>query len=410
MKTTANIVSCILFIQSFSIHAQMEQYGFQRELDEVSDTWHTLELPDDIFEKLSPDFSDIRIYGITSEEDTIEAPYLLRLGTEQIDSHEVGFKLINQSLREGYHYFTFQLPTEATVNHMELDFQRDNFDWRLRLEGSQDLKEWFEIIDDYRILSIKNEHTDYSFTKLRFPASKYTYYRIRIADADPPELLDGRLKLHETKKADYKDYSIVSRQVKNLKKTGESVIDIKLERAVPISYLKLKIDNDYDYYRSMRILYLKDSIQTEKGWKHNYQLLSRTTLSSVEEPEFKFRSTTTRQLRVIIDNRDNEPLVISDISAKGYRHQLITRLAESADYYLTYSNPKAVRPMYDIRRFEDKIPTGLKELKLGLEKAIRHEDSTEASPLFENKALLWVLLGIIVVTLGWFSVRMMRKA
>ena len=58
---------------------------------------------------------------------------------------------------------------------MNLKFSEKNYDWMLRLEGSHDQKEWFNIVEDYRILSIKNEQTNYSFGDVTFPNSNVTY-------------------------------------------------------------------------------------------------------------------------------------------------------------------------------------------------------------------------------------------
>ena len=65
---------------------------------------------------------------------------------------------------------------------MELDFNQQNYDWRLKVEGSADNKEWFEMVDDYRILSFKNGFSNYQFNKVSFPDSKYAYYRLKIKE------------------------------------------------------------------------------------------------------------------------------------------------------------------------------------------------------------------------------------
>ena len=55
-------------------YAQMKHYGYKRSLQNVSNDWHQLTIPDAVFGKLNSEMSDLRIYGITAQTDTIEAP------------------------------------------------------------------------------------------------------------------------------------------------------------------------------------------------------------------------------------------------------------------------------------------------------------------------------------------------
>lgn len=67
----------LIFGSSFVL-AQQSQYKFSRSLEGISEEWHRISLPAELFEKLGDDFYDIRIKGITAANDTIEAPYILK--------------------------------------------------------------------------------------------------------------------------------------------------------------------------------------------------------------------------------------------------------------------------------------------------------------------------------------------
>ena len=61
-------------------------------------------MPNYVFGEVSDNLNDLRIFGITAKNDTIEAPYLLIKKEEKIIREEVDFKLINQS-KKGNDYF-----------------------------------------------------------------------------------------------------------------------------------------------------------------------------------------------------------------------------------------------------------------------------------------------------------------
>ena len=163
----------------------------------ISGQWHKIVLPDDIFRKISQNLTDIRVFGITTNNDTVEAPYLLRLTTEKISSKEVAFKTLNASHNDKGYFFTFEIPTEKSINQIKLEFKQQNFDWRLKLEGSQNQQEWFTVIENYRILSIKNELTDFQFTKMTFPNSKFRFFRLLIDSEEKPDLTVAKISQHE---------------------------------------------------------------------------------------------------------------------------------------------------------------------------------------------------------------------
>ena len=98
---------------------------------------------------------------------------------------EVSSEILNASSNAEGYYFTFENLDAKSINEILLDFNEQNFNWNISLEGSQEQSEWFTILDTYRILSISNEQTTYSFTKLVFPLSKYRYYRLRVGPGPP---------------------------------------------------------------------------------------------------------------------------------------------------------------------------------------------------------------------------------
>jgi hypothetical protein len=292
---------------------------------------------------------------------------------------------------------------------MELFFKQQNFDWRLRLEGSADNKEWFEIVADYRILSFKNINSNYRFTKVSFPDSKYGYYRLKIKASEKPKLINAKLDLQKITPAGYNDFSVKDTQIKSNRTTKQTSIEVTLSTPVPTSFLALDIQNSFEYYRPMTIKYLKDSVETEQGWHYNYQTLSKNTLSSMENDGFNFDSTILQKLKIVIENYDNEPLTINSVKVKGYVHELVARFSEPATYYLSYGKNNPTKPNYDISRFENSIPLNLSTLQLKTPIAIEKTMADKTEPLFKNKLWLWIVMGLIILVLGWFSIKMIKQ-
>ena len=390
---------CLCSIITFG---QLDTYNHKIELLGIQDQWHTIELPDTVFGEISQNITDVRIYGLTPN-DTIEAPYLLKIAAEKKLRKKVNFKVLNSVSNAKGYYFTYEIPTSEAINEIQLDFKNKNFDWKIVLEASQNQQEWFTLLDDYRLLSIKNIQTNYSYTNLNFKDSKYRYYRLLVQSKEKPQLLKSTIKMNAKTPAEYKEYTVTYLNIKEVAK--KTIIDIDLKQRLPLSYLKLNVSDQVDYYRPFTLQYMSDSVNTEKGWRYNYRNLSSGTLNSIEKNEFKFRSTLAQKIRITIKNYDNQPLTIESAQAKGYSHKLITRFNKPAKYYLAYGKADTRKPQYDITQAATKIPTNPAKLTLG---AVTNIQKT-ISPLFENKIWIWVVMVIVILVLGGFSLKMIQK-
>ena len=408
MSRTEKIFFFLLFM-SYLSYGQMNQYNYQRELKGISGTWQQLVLPDNMLTKANENFSDVRVYGLTGSNDTLEAPYLLRQRSGKISNKEIESAILNTSHNSSGFYFTFDIYSVEPVNNISLSFSRQNFDWKIKLEGSNDKVEWFTIAEDYRILSIKNDFTDYSYTNISFPNADYRFFRLMIPGRDHPGLLTAKVSQLETVPAEYREYNAEQMSSVNDRQKKETKLDLALHSKASVSYLKINVRDSLDYYRPVAIWYVTDSIHSEKGWKYNYGLLASGTLTSIEQNEFRFNSTHIQKLRVVIQNGDNKPLDIGKVEVKGYIHDMIIRINEKADYFLVYGNKYAVRPEYDIDRFTDKIPEQLNEVTVGDEQLIDKDAIIQTTELFKNKTWLWVVMTLIIILLGWFTLRMVRS-
>jgi len=406
MKLNNNLFIILTFLSISFCFGQMDSYSKKIELKGIDSVWHNIEIPDHVFQELNSNMNDIRIYGVT-KTDTIEAPYLHKVSKAVYANSEISFNLLNSVYNSNGYFYTYELPEKETINKIKLEIQDLNFNWEITLEGSQHQKQWFNILKDYRILSINNDQTNYSFTTLKLPDTSFRYYRLLIKSAEKPNLSSVKILKKAKKKAVYRDYPVRSFQIKQEDK--KTIIDVDLNNRVPLNLLKLTVDDDIDYYRSISIQYLVDSIQTEKGFHYNYRPMATRTLSSFEENNFQLPGSLAKKVRIIILNNDNQPLKISNIELKGYVHTLTTRFTEPANYFLVYGKNNAGSPKYDISKTKISLPENISKLNFGYVVNIPKTDITTTPSLFENKWWLWVIIVVVIALLGYFTIGMMKK-
>ena len=267
---TKRFLLVIGFIFSHSIgFSQSYDYHYQRTIYKVTDTWHIITLPNDIYGKVSDDLADIKIICMTNDGDTLEMPYLMRPNIRQVVDREIPFKQINQSHLGNNNYFTFYNSSKTLLNQIRLDFSNKNFDWKVTLQGSDDQQQWFTILENYRLLSIKNAYSNYNFTTLNFPEVNYRYLRLAIPEAEKPTLNSASLNDQHIEEGKYQIYQIGSMNISNDHEKQQTIVEINLLQKVPVASLAVKVNDTLDYYRPISIQYVTDSFNTEQGIHYN---------------------------------------------------------------------------------------------------------------------------------------------
>jgi len=409
MKNKHIITLLFCLFGTATIFAQFEKYQYMRPIENVKETWHELELPDDIYGKLNRQYADLRILNLTPEKDTLEVPYLLNLNAETITKDAIPFEQLNQTQNANSYFFTFEMKNKKAINQILLNFQNENFDWKIALEGSQNQKEWFTVLEDYRLVSFKNRRTNYSFTELNFPNAQYTFFRLKIPASEAPKLIKASIYQYNSVPGKFRQVENLPTTITDDKNEKETVLEIILPEVLPVFELTLPVKTDYDFYRKILIQELSDSTVTANGTQYYYKTIHRDVLSSLEKKEFKFKATRTQRLKVTIENKDNQPLEFGNPSIKSAVYSLTARFNEKGDFQLLYGNERALKPQYDLAQFASTIPEKLPLLTLGKEtkRAMKTPDVVE--PIFANPIWLWVIMGVIILLLGGFTFKMMTS-
>lgn len=399
----------IVFVAYMQGSGQIPDYKYTRAISGLKGEWNKIILPDDIYKNISKDFSDIRIFGITEKNDTLEIPYLLKHSGDEVIIQDVSFNVINQTKNSNGYFYTFENTTNSLINHIELEFNATNFDWKVKLEGSNDQISWFTIIEDYRIVSIKNNQTSFSFSKLVFPDSKFSFFRLSINSQENPQLAKAKVSLTKTSKATNKKYQIKSLTTKQDKTSKQTEITITLTNPVPINSVNVLTDNNTSYYRKLQVGSCADSIKYKNVWHKNYETVAMTYLNSTNKKPINCEAAITDNLLVSIDNEDNPPLNIKSIEILGSAYELIGRFPSAKSYYLTYGNNTVYAPNYDLKYFKDSVPTEINSVTLNKETLNTGTIPPSVEPLFKNKLWLWAIILLLVLVLGYFSLKMIKK-
>ena len=394
----------------------MKNHLYKSELKGVNTNWHRLQLPKDYITNCKEDFSDIRIYGITAN-DTIEAPYVLNVlrSVDPLNVNQKSFSIVNKVTGENGYSVTLENSERKSLNKIQLAINDENYDYTIGVEGSTDQLEWSTVKDSIRVLRIKNKHIDFKHSHLNFDPINFPFIRLTFNNTKEVNLQDVSFTVFTERKERYIKHK-ATYFVKEGKKLKQTIIHVKLPYKTPVTKVALKVASQFDYYRTMRIEALQDSVVTEKGVLYNYKRLHQQNISSFKNTYqdfgYQIMSGFVQQLRITIANHDNTPLEVKGVEVLSNPIELNVRFDNlNATYYLVSGDIKSEKPNYDIINFTNQIPKELTELNVGETQVInpkKGEDKLPKTSFFSDK-LLWIVLLVIIAFIGYFTYKMLKE-
>jgi hypothetical protein len=196
-------------------------------------------------------------------------------------------------------------------------------------------------------------------------------------------------------------------EVSTNKEAKKTYLSARFTHKIPLTKLKLDIENEFDYHRQVLIYGSLDSISEDK-YDHA-ELIYSDFLNSSDTASLNLDQIYVKHLLIVIENKDNIPLKINNLSAFYKKIFLTARFDFEDNYFLCYGNEFADFPEYDLDYFRDKIPSKLTNLTY---EVLKDEISPkDLSKIKEEPtpAWLWLSLSGIVLLLLLFTLKMMRK-
>ena len=401
----------IIFLSALPSVAQIDSYSFKRQLNKVEKgSYYTLFLSPEVIARSKSDLSDVRIYNIT-ENDTTEVPYLLNWLGSNIKEVSIPFELINDTYNEKCcSYVTLKFPKKQAINQIKLNVSDSNFDKRLKIEGSNDNKEWFTIKEHLRIVRFRSASEDYSYTTLNFNESEFTYFRIKFDDDGSPRINVTEAYAFENQliEGTYNDLKITDKKQTENKKEKTSKIIVDFPYSYLVNYITLKSNSKNDFYRNINVYGSTGTLKTGKGDVENWYMINTSVFSSIESNTIFCNNAKTKKLKIEIINYDNEPIIIDEIKAFSEQCQLVANLPQSDNLYLAYGKENDNAPNYDLIHFKDKIPNELSNVDYGTEQ-VKLISINKPEQLIKSKIWLWVVMGVVLVIIGYFALSMLKK-
>lgn len=412
MKST----NCLLFLILFTLipaflFSQADRYSFKRKLNSVENPgFYSISVLPEIIAQCKSNLNDIRIYNFTGK-DTAEIPYVLEWQGATYREKAISFDRINDTYNEKCcSYLTLKINKKQIINRIKLDIADANFDKWVMIEGSSDNKNWFTIKEHLRIVRFQNRNEHFEYTTLDFQNTEYTYYRLKFDDdgSKPIAVITAYAYEIDETPGNYHELKILnSKQTENKnEKSSELIVEFPFNYR--IDHITIKSNTKKDFYRNINLYRSGGIVHTAGGDKEYWYIINKAIFSSIGKNAISCNNERIQKLKIQISNYNDEPVEINEVKAFAEKCHLVADLPVSGNIHLTYGKANDNSPTYDLIHFKEKIPDALLTINYGAEEVLPLP-SVAKGALVENKNWLWLSMSAIVLLIGFFSFRMLKK-
>ena len=365
---------------------------------------NSLRIERDVYFIAREDLADLRIvHGVE------EVPHLIVIATSQVKEQDVPATMQDRAVTaEGVEAV---MVFSRVVPHNRLTIQTGitNFRHKVQLYASRDGQQWSLIKKDAYLFDFTADEHHASLLTLDYPTSTRRFLKVVIEGAKTPAILAGAsVLLREELPAAWQEiakFADPAAVEDDKRHTTSYELDFGAAGA-PRDRIKLTIA-DPAFHRTVATEWSDD----RKEWiSDGYSTVYR--IEGSESLQMPVGSRRARYLRVTLYHGDDKPLKLTSVSVEAIARNIIFPSQSTGDYWLYFGNPTAHAPSYDLAMV---LARGTLDSAVTVSAETRQENpgykppEPPVKPISERyPGLLYGVLGIAVLGLGYFTVRFMQ--
>jgi len=372
------------------------------------------------------DLSDIRIVDARG----LEIPYAVVVETEKLSKAiQRGTELNREYPDPSTSRVTVDFGASVTKDRITVETEGNNFRRLLRVEGSDDLRNWATILPEGWVIAA-GDAPEKRFESFDIKPSNHRYIRISVSkmaeEKKPPEIKQVSFQYSEIRIPHETEVTgkILQRQTKDGKSTIEADFGFG---NVSIRRFELQFGSEPARIFSKKCeLFGRNSVQhAERIRFESGEYGKERMVDTPWEPlgsdsvyhnmkgdlslELKVRSRY-RHLRIEIENDGDTPLAIAGVTAYTIPTYLVFQPAKQPRYEIYAGNAAAVSPGYESSKTLASLDTETLARCAPIDLA--EQPGTKPAAKSKGQTLVWVVLAAVVLfTAGifWNTARSMGK-
>jgi hypothetical protein len=289
-------------------------------------------------------------------------------------------------------------------NRLRIVTGQSNFRETVRVETSDDGRNWALVRDDGTIFDISREDRHISELTVEYPVSTRRYLRLTIPGWNDPAYLQSARLIYWSQTPAVRDTITTLKPVISQDSHVQTTL-LLLDagfNGIPYDHLEFSVGPSV-FRRDIEIFSSSDG----KQWVFvGGGVISKTVERS--QLSVQIAEQWTRYVKVVIFNRDNLPLAVEGVILSGVRRVIRFPSAEPGPYWLYSGNGTAKEPLYD---FAWVMPHTVNASIVTLGKKQLNEQYQPTRPPWSDQhpQLLTAVLILAVMVMGYTTLRFLIK-
>jgi len=396
-KSKTGLYLLLFFGSIFSASAQ-KTFKYEAAIRKVDSTgFYKIGLAPEFVAKSNPGLSDIRLIDASGHF----VPYITANNLPQPSQEkfvifpEVSIKLKTDTGTT----FVIENTENVPVNRLWLKLKNTAVTRTVNLSGSDDLNRWFAIKEDIPLEEAELNSDGTYLQSLSFPASNYHYLKLLVNDKNkvPVKFLQAGI------------YTGQSLAITYLPIPGATFVQKDSNK---ITYLTIRLNDRYLVNEIALTItapkYFKRDVTVYKIDGQSRELVSDAELNSNQKNTL-FINTKANALQLQINNGDNLPLSIKNVSLLQEDQFIVSYMEAGKTYKLLTGDNKVSAPDYDLKFFTDSIHGRLPEI--GHEPVVKNSlyNIEPVKVKKEYTAVIWAAIVVALLLLGFLTVKMIGE-
>ncbi|MEW7292136.1 hypothetical protein [Aquimarina sp. 2304DJ70-9] len=397
----------LFLLLTSSMIAQQQQ--IEGELSPVSnDGLHKIKVLHDVRSFSKRDLSDFRIWDSKGNQ----VPYFIYPGNQETQiSNFSEFEIVSKTnIPDTSTTYIFKNPNDK-IKKAVLSIANYEGSKSYSLQGSNDQKQWFGLVNSQNLYAIKSATTTSVYKVINFPLCSYKYLKIIFEDLNslPVNVLKIGTATTKIVKPSLEEISVVTTNSSESKKKKRTRIHVVFKNPEIINQVKFNISEPKLYNRKARMYTLKTREVKHKKETYKHQI-STFTISSDNNISFPVASFFEKEVFIDIENQDNPKLTFSSIQFFQTPLYLVADLKQNENYTISSGDKNLKKPSYDISYFSNGISESLPEARIISVKHNQDKDSVVKTtmPFWQQSWFMWVCIGIATLMIGYFALSLLK--
>ena len=343
------------------------------------------------------------------DANNMEVPYVVLNGEDRQFSEFLPFIIQSQVvIKDSVTSLMIANDAKRVQDKLVLQIANTSVNKHYDISGSNDAKQWFGLVSNATLSNLNNADNTFVEKTISFPSNQYQYLRIDFNDKKSLPINVLAVGLYSN--------TLVGQQPIKLKGFKYSISEDAKEKVTTINF---KASNAYQidgiafniktpsYLRNAQLLVT--NTQTIKNKEVIYDdVYVNFQLNSAENNAINLTYFTQKQFSITIENRDNQPLEITDITLLQNPLYVVANLKADQSYNVVVDSTYS-KPSYDLVNFIPATTSNLPEASIKSFTKLKQATLQVTEKAFwQTNAFMWgcIIIGIFVI--GYFAMGMLK--